>query len=82
MRRGPTACRRFGVVGVVVALCGLMLGGGCTGTQYYERERLQDPAMQFDTDAGFTFIRHKTEAAREGSFGGYGAAAAGGCACQ
>lgn len=55
---------------------------GCVATDVHERERLQDPCMQFDQDASWVFLRNKTEAAREGSFGGFGAAAAGGCACQ
>jgi len=63
---------------MVAALC----CGGCQGTQVHEREQLFNPVMEFDSDLGITFIRHKTEAAREGSFGGFGAAAAGGCACQ
>ncbi len=60
----------------------LPLPTSCVKTKFYQRERLVDRAMQFDADQAFVFIRHKTEAAREGSFGGFGAAAAGGCACQ
>ena len=60
----------------------LLGGAGCARTEFYERERLMQPCMQFDDDASFVYIRNKTEAAREGGFGGYGAAVAGGCACQ
>lgn len=55
---------------------------GCPTTAFYQRERLADRAMQIDEDEGLSYLRNKTEAAREGSFGGYGAAAAGGCGCQ
>jgi len=55
---------------------------GCASTAAYEREKLVDPCMQFDADDSYVFIRHKTEAAREGSLGGFGAASSGGCACQ
>ncbi len=69
---------------LLTALALLMVShlAGCVGANYFERERLLDRAMAFDFDDSFVFIRHKTEAAREGSFGGFGAAAAGGCACQ
>lgn len=67
------------VLGLLVLLG---VAGGCRGTKFYERERLVDRSMQFDEDDSFVFIRNKTEAAREGAFGGFGAAAAGGCGCQ
>ncbi len=69
-----------------VAVVGLLslLGAtaSCQATRFYERERLVDRSMQFDADDAYVFVRNKTEAAREGSFGGFGAAAAGGCGCQ
>jgi hypothetical protein len=55
---------------------------GCASTQFYERERLNDRAMQFDQDGGVNYVRSKIEAAREGSLGGFGSAEAGGCGCQ
>jgi hypothetical protein len=60
----------------------LVLSAGCQTTEFYQQQKLQDPCMQFDADHGFVTMRNKSEAAREGSFGGFGAAAAGGCACQ
>lgn len=59
-----------------------LLAQGCAPTRYYERRKLIDRAMVLDADMRLEFIRNKTEAAREGSFGGYGAAAVGGCGCQ
>ncbi|MBK8205407.1 MAG: DUF4266 domain-containing protein [Planctomycetes bacterium] len=55
---------------------------GCAATQFYERESLNDRAMQFDQDGGVNYVRSKIEAAREGSLGGFGSAEAGGCGCQ
>lgn len=64
------------------ALLVALLAQGCAPTRYYERRKLVDRAMVFDADMRLEYIRNKTEAAREGSFGGYGAAAVGGCGCQ
>ena len=69
---------RFVPSTVLVAL----LAQGCAPTRYYERRKLLDRAMVFDADMRLEYIRNKTEAAREASFGGYGAAAVGGCGCQ
>lgn len=55
---------------------------GCSTTQFYEREKLNDRAAQFDQDGGLNYLRQKIEAAREGSLGGFGSAEAGGCGCQ
>ena len=64
-------------------LVGLLLGSSaCTTTRFYQREKLSDQAMRFDANTRLVYIRNKTEAAREGAFGGFGGAAAGGCGCQ
>jgi hypothetical protein len=55
---------------------------GCATTHVYERERIVDATMRFDDDDALGYVRGKIEAAREGAFGGFGAAAAGGCGCQ
>jgi hypothetical protein len=60
----------------------VLLAPGCAATQFYEREKLNDRAMQFDQDGGVNYVRSKIEAAREGSLGGFGSAEAGGCGCQ
>jgi len=59
-----------------------LLLAACAPTKFYERRKLADRAMHFDAEMRVEYIRNKTEAAREGSFGGYGAAAVGGCGCQ
>lgn len=65
----------------VVAI-GMLTAVGCSTTQFYEREKLNDRAAQFDQDGGLNYLRQKIEAAREGSLGGFGSAEAGGCGCQ
>lgn len=60
----------------------LIVAPGCARTHYYERELLVDRCMQLDADDVVVFIRNKIEGAREGSFGGFGDNAAGGCGCE
>jgi hypothetical protein len=55
---------------------------GCAGPRFHERQRLIDRAAGFDQDRSVAYLRDKIEAAREGSFGGFGGAAAGGCGCE
>lgn len=56
--------------------------GACATTRFHERERVADRAARFDQDAALGYILGKLHAAREGAFGAFGAAAAGGCGCQ
>lgn len=66
-----------------LVLTGVALAAsGCAATRFHERERLSDRAAVFDANSAVAFIRAKMEAAREGAFGGFGAAAAGGCGCE
>ncbi|CAG0930154.1 hypothetical protein PLCT1_01282 [Planctomycetaceae bacterium] len=65
-----------------VIATGLVVMAGCSTTQFFEREKLNDRAAQFDQDGGLNYLRQKIEAAREGSLGGFGSAEAGGCGCQ
>jgi Domain of unknown function (DUF4266) len=60
----------------------LLALSGCTGPRFHERQRLADRACGFDQDRAVLYLRNKVEAAREGSFGGFGGASAGGCGCQ
>ncbi len=55
---------------------------GCVTTHFHEREALVDRAALFDQDHFVLYLRDKIEASREGSFGGFGGAAAGGCGCE
>jgi outer membrane lipoprotein SlyB len=55
---------------------------GCVTTRFHERQCLADRATAFDQDRQVVYLRDKIEAAREGGFGGFGGAAAGGCGCE
>jgi hypothetical protein len=55
---------------------------GCTTTRFHERQALVDRAAAFDQDHVLAYFRDKIEAARLGSFGGFGGSAAGGCGCE
>jgi outer membrane lipoprotein SlyB len=70
---------RLAVLAALLAAASL---GGCATTRYFERAKLRDAAMICDADASLVYVRNKIEAAREGSFGGFGGAAAGSCGCQ
>jgi hypothetical protein len=74
-------CALRAVAPTIIAAA-VLLAPGCAATQFYEREKLNDRAMQFDQDGGVNYVRSKIEAAREGSLGGFGSAEAGGCGCQ
>ncbi len=64
-----------------VLLAAVGLGAGCATVPAYERERLADPIMSFDTQAKKDARMMKALEAREGSTGGTGGAG-GGCACN
>jgi hypothetical protein len=59
-----------------------LASASCSTTKFYQRERLADRCMTFDKDGRLIYLRNKTEAAREGGFGGFGGAAVGSCGCQ
>ena len=59
----------------------LSLAGGCAATDFTERRRLADPVMQLDDSAAETHLHQKTYYSREGSAGGIGGSAGGGCGC-
>jgi len=67
---------------VLMSLCAGSLLGGCATTRFYDRELLSDRAMAFDQDRPVVYMRDKIEAARLGSFGGFGDSTAGGCGCE
>jgi hypothetical protein len=53
----------------------------CQTVEFYEKERINDPAMKFDDDPTYTHFMQKTLYSREGSVGGVGTGAGGGCGC-
>ncbi len=54
---------------------------GCATVEFYEREQLQSPLMQMSEDACLVHWNQKVRYSREGSTGGIGATAGGGCGC-
>lgn len=80
-RSWPTSWLERALLGWLLVVA-VLTGAGCSTTQFFEREKLNDRAAQFDQDGGLNYLRQKIEAAREGSLGGFGSAEAGGCGCQ
>jgi len=54
---------------------------GCATTDFTERRRLADPIMALEDPAAETHLQQKTSYSREGSVGGIGGSAGGGCGC-
>jgi len=76
--RMPGWPRRVLLVGVAVACLGLT---SCKTVEFYQKQRLVDPAMKFEDDPTETHFVQKTTYSREGSVGGIGTGAGGGCGC-
>ncbi|MFT7621320.1 MAG: hypothetical protein ACI9WU_000481 [Myxococcota bacterium] len=70
------------IISTLLAVGLSLVFAGCATTRFYEREKLANPAMTLDADRRLEFVLNKVQAARGGSFGGFGGAAAGGCGCQ
>lgn len=66
---------------------GLLLGlalailSGCASVPFYEKGQLQDPIMVLAPDATEAHAFQKIYYSREGSVGGIGQGAGGGCGC-
>lgn len=58
-----------------------ILSSGCASLAYYEKGRLLGDAMAFEADPTEANIYQKTYYSREGSTGGIGSVAGGGCGC-
>ncbi len=65
----------------VACVLSIALLSGCHTVEYYEREALASPWMQFDEDPAEIHWLEKTLFTREGSVGGVGTSAGGGCGC-
>lgn len=72
-RRGPWL---RGLLIVVTAMA-----PGCRQVEFFERERLGNPIMQLADSPTETSFMQKTYYSREGSVGGFGTSAGGGCGC-
>jgi hypothetical protein len=69
-------CRTVVLAGVIV----LPLAG-CATVRPWQRGRLADPCMTFDSDPGRVAYQIHWEEAREGAAGGFGVQS-GGCGCK
>ena len=78
MDPGLHRLKRCGALALLIALAAL--ASGCA-VKSYQRERLTDRIMRFESDAEHNARTTKWLEAREGSTGGNGGAG-GGCACN
>ncbi len=65
---------------VFAAFAAVLTAGGCVTVKPHERRYLAQPEMNPATDALEETFHSHIESAREGGFGGHGAAG-GGCGC-
>ena len=73
----PKPRRRRIFVGTLL----LALSGACNTVEYYEMQAYSDPVMEFDDGATETHWFQKVHYSVEGSAGGIGTGAGGGCGC-
>lgn len=59
----------------------IVTAGGCTSVAFHEKGRLVDDVMAFGEWPSETHFYQKTYYSREGSAGGIGTSAGGGCGC-
>jgi len=61
----------------------LLLAGttSCRSVEFYEKAAFSDPMMAFDTDRAEAHFYQKVFYSMEGSAGGIGTTAGGGCGC-
>ena len=66
---------------VLLAVASLLALGACRSVEFWEREALSDSVMTMDEGAARTHLRQKVLYSMEGSAGGVGTSAGGGCGC-
>ncbi|MFP6633436.1 MAG: DUF4266 domain-containing protein [Planctomycetota bacterium] len=54
---------------------------GCRGVEHHQKGRFSNAIMSFDPDGSEIHFHQKTYYSREGSAGGIGSSAGGGCGC-
>lgn len=62
-------------------LLALLTAAGCETVEFYELEAFTDPAMALDKGRCHTHFLQKVVYSMEGSAGGIGSSAGGGCGC-
>lgn len=58
-----------------------VLGASCQSVEFYEKQAFADPVMSFDQSAAHLHFHQKVVYSMEGSAGGIGSTAGGGCGC-
>ena len=58
-----------------------LVTGGCRSVDFYEKQAFSDPVMAFDDGTRETHFLQKVFYSMEGSAGGVGTSAGGGCGC-
>lgn len=66
---------------VLAVLATLALSSGCDTVAFYEKEHLSDPLMDLEESGTAVHWEQKVFFSREGSIGGIGSSAGGGCGC-
>ena len=64
---------------VILALAAML--AGCQTVEFYEKEHLNDATMLLEEDPSEVHFLQKVLYSREGSVGGVGTGAGGGCGC-
>lgn len=64
-----------------LSLTVLALVSSCRSVQFYERQLLANPTMMIERSLAETHFRQKVFYSQEGSAGGIGVTAGGGCGC-
>ena len=70
--------RAMRIISIITVLFGLT---GCAPVAFYQKGRLADPIMSMDSDPSHMHFIQKSTYSREGSVGGIGTGAGGGCGC-
>ncbi len=74
-RMGKTSLR-------LALLCSALALVGCNTVEFYELERFTDRVMAFDEGSAEPHFHQKVHYSMEGSAGGIGTSAGGGCGCS
>jgi len=66
---------------LLTAVALLLLASGCQQVRYHQKRAFSNPLMAFDEGATATHFEQKVFYSMEGSAGGIGTGAGGGCGC-
>jgi hypothetical protein len=77
--RSKLAALRYALCFAILALAVVLTG--CQTVEFYEKEHLNDATMLLEEDPSEVHFLQKVLYSREGSVGGVGTGAGGGCGC-